>query len=204
MGLLYGAIPLIFSLGLGSKFWTLVSPYPMRVWDWKPSPPVLYYCERSVVIAFCLFVCTYQHVWHPPSKDFWIAKPLGNCHCSDFTMDKLKHNSSVFIHQSQQELVWQVLCTITAVQVSLLRGLSQSAAAPPVAAFVIHLIHCQITLISTAASLYTLNRCSWMQVSLSPLAVRSSVPARCLNHMSDSAILDSTVMLPSEEWNSFN
>jgi hypothetical protein len=93
---------------------------------------------------------------------------------------------------------WQMLYTITGVQVSLLRVLSQSAA-PPVAAFVIHLIHCQMTLTSMAASLYTLNRYSRMQVILSPLAIRNSVPARCLNHMSASAILESTVVLLSEE-----
>jgi hypothetical protein len=60
-------------------------------------------------------------------------------------MDTMKHNSSVFMHQLQQEFI--ILADIMyyhAVQVSLLRGLSQSAA-PPLALFVIHLIHCQIT-----------------------------------------------------------
>jgi hypothetical protein len=142
-------------------------------------------------------------LWHPLSKDLWITKPFDNCHCSNFTMDKMKHNSPVFMHWSQQELISLADVVYHCYSASVTAPWFVTKCCSSCCCFCDPPIPCQITLTSTTASLCTLNRCSWMQVSLSPLAVRSSVPARCLNHMSVSAILDSTVMLLSEEWNSF-
>jgi len=82
-------------------------------------------------------------------------------------MDKMKHNSSVFMHRSWQEFISlaDVVCHHCSASGTALWFVTKCWSSC--------CCFCDPSYplsdnISTEASLYTLNRCSWMQVILSP------------------------------------
>ena len=89
----------------------------------------------------------------------------------------------------------------TAVQVPPPHCLLQSASLT-VSPSSSHCNHHQTALTSTVASPDTLSKRSWMLVGLSPLATKTSITTQCFNGVSVSTILESTVVLPSIQWNS--